>query len=103
MDFTALNFVDYAILVGARYFSYSIDITRHDSRGFRSGWVGDFGNCCTLLAPILEEPILSIIPNEDLSAGIAWAIPFIVMVILWFVRLTLIFARIEKSRAWCLR
>ena len=50
-----------------------------------------------LTAPILEEPIASIVPNEDLVSGIAWTIPFIITVILWFVLATLISPGLKKA------
>ena len=97
MDFTALNFVDYAILV-----VLAISAILSTLRGMTREALGLVGWVISvivarLLAPILEEPILSIIPNEDLSAGIAWAIPFIVMVILWFVLATLISPGLKKA------
>ena len=97
MDFTALNFVDYAILV-VLAISAILSTLRGMTREALGlvGWVISV-MVARLLAPILEEPILSIIPNEDLSAGIAWAIPFIVMVILWFVLATLISPGLKKA------
>ena len=97
MDFTALNFVDYAILV-----VLAISAILSTLRGMTREALGLLGWVLSiivarLLAPLLEEPIIAIIPNEDLSAGIAWAIPFIVMVILWFVLATLISPGLKKA------
>ena len=97
MDFTALNFVDYAILV-----VLAISAILSTLRGMTREALGLLGWVLSiivarLLAPLLEDPIIAIIPNEDLSAGIAWAIPFIVMVILWFVLATLISPGLKKA------
>ena len=97
MDFTALNFVDYAILV-----VLAISAILSTLRGMTREALGLLGWVLSvivarLLAPLLEEPIIAFIPNEDLSAGIAWAIPFIVMVILWFVLATLIAPGLKKA------
>lgn len=97
MDFTALNFVDYAILV-----VLAISAILSTLRGMTREALGLLGWVLSiivarLIAPLLEEPIIAFIPNEDLSAGIAWAIPFIVMVILWFVLATLISPGLKKA------
>lgn len=97
MDFAALNFVDYAILV-----VLAISAILSTLRGMTREALGLLGWVLSiivarLLAPLLEDPIIAVIPNEDLSAGIAWAIPFIVMVILWFVLATLISPGLKKA------
>ena len=97
MDFAALNFVDYAILV-----VLAISAILATLRGMTREALGLLGWVLSiivarLLAPLLEDPIIAVIPNEDLSAGIAWAIPFIVMVILWFVLATLISPGLKKA------
>ena len=97
MDFTALNFVDYAILV-----VLAISSVLSTLRGMTREALGLLGWVLSvivarLIAPLLEEPILNIIPNENLSSGIAWAIPFIVMVILWFVIASLISPGLKKA------
>lgn len=97
MDFTALNFVDYAIIV-----VLAISAVLSTLRGMTREALGLLGWVLSvivarLIAPLLEEPILNIIPNENLSSGIAWAIPFIVMVILWFVLASLISPGLKKA------
>ena len=49
------------------------------------------------VAPILEDPIANVVPNEDLVSGIAWTIPFIITVILWFVLASLISPGLKKA------
>ena len=97
MDFTALNFVDYAIIV-----VLAISAVLSTLRGMTREALGLLGWVLSvivarLIAPLLEEPILNIIPNENLASGIALAIPFIVMVILWFVLASLISPGLKKA------
>ena len=97
MDFTALNFVDYAIIV-----VLAISAVLSTLRGMTREALGLLGWVLSvivarLISPLLEEPIVNIIPNENLSSGIAWAIPFIVMVILWFVIASLISPGLKKA------
>ena len=85
MDFSSLNFIDYAILV-----ILAISAVLSTLRGMTREALGLLGWALAVLlarfiAPFLEDPISSVVPNEELVSGIAWTIPFIITVILWFV------------------
>lgn len=97
MDFSSLNFIDYAILV-----ILAISAVLSTLRGMTREALGLLGWALAVLlarltGPLLEEPISSIVPNEDLVSGIAWTIPFIITVIVWFVLATLISPGLKKA------
>lgn len=97
MDFSSLNFIDYAILV-----ILAISAVLSTLRGMTREALGLLGWALAVLlarltGPLLEEPISSIVPNEDLVSGIAWTIPFIIAVIVWFVLATLISPGLKKA------
>ena len=97
MDFASLNFVDYAILV-----VLAISCILSTLRGMTREALGLVGWVLSVLiarltAPLLEDPIASVVPNEELVAGIAWTIPFIITVILWFVIASLISPGLKKA------
>lgn len=97
MDFASLNFVDYAILL-----VLAISSILSTLRGMTREALGLAGWALSILmarlvAPILEDPIANIVPNEDLVSGIAWTIPFIITVILWFVLASLISPGLKKA------
>ena len=97
MDFASLNFVDYAILL-----VLAISSILSTLRGMTREALGLAGWALSILmarlvAPILEDPIGNIVPNEDLVSGIAWTIPFIITVILWFVLASLISPGLKKA------
>ena len=97
MDFSSLNFIDYAILV-----ILAISAVLSTLRGMTREALGLLGWALAVLlarfiAPFLEDPISSVVPNEDLVSGIAWTIPFIITVILWFVLATLISPGLKKA------
>jgi len=97
MDFASLNFVDYAILL-----VLAISSILSTLRGMTREALGLAGWALSILmarliAPILEDPIANIVPNEDLISGIAWTIPFIITVILWFVLASLISPGLKKA------
>jgi len=84
IDFTALTFVDYAVvfvLIVSAIFSTLRGMTR-EFLGL-AGWV-----VSVLVAnhakPVLEDPITDLIQAEGLSAALAWALPFAATVIVWF-------------------
>ena len=96
MDFASLNFVDYAILL-----VLAISSILSTLRGMTREALGLAGWALSILmarlvAPILEDPIANVVPNEDLVSGIAWTIPFIITVILWFVLASLISPGLKK-------
>ena len=97
MDFASLNFVDYAILL-----VLAISSILSTLRGMTREALGLAGWALSILmarfvAPILEDPIANVVPNEDLVSGIAWTIPFIITVILWFVLASLISPGLKKA------
>ena len=97
MDFSSLNFIDYAILV-----ILAISAVLSTLRGMTREALGLLGWALAVLlarltGPLLEEPIASIVPNDDLVSGIAWTIPFIITVIVWFVLATLISPGLKKA------
>lgn len=97
MDFSSLNFIDYAIflvLAISSILSTLRGMTR-EALGL-AGWALSILTA-RLIAPILEDPIANIVPNEDLVSGIAWTIPFIITVILWFVLASLISPGLKKA------
>ena len=97
MDFSSLNFIDYAIflvLAISSILSTLRGMTR-EALGL-AGWALSI-LMARLIAPILEDPIANIVPNEDLVYGIAWTIPFIITVILWFVLASLISPGLKKA------
>ena len=97
MDFSSLNFIDYAIflvLAISSILSTLRGMTR-EALGL-AGWALSI-LMARLIAPILEDPIANIVPNEDLVSGIAWTIPFIITVILWFVLASLISPGLKKA------
>lgn len=97
MDFSSLNFVDYAVLV-----VLAVSSILSTLRGMTREALGLIGWALSvlmarLIAPVLEDPIASIVPSEDLTSGLAWAIPFIITVILWFVIASLISPGLKKA------
>lgn len=97
MDFAALNFVDYAILV-----ILAISSILSTLRGMTREALGLLGWALSvlmarLLGPFLEDPIASLIPNESLVSGIAWTIPFLITVILWFILASLMSPGLKKA------
>ena len=97
MDFASLNFVDYAILV-----VLVISSILSTLRGMTREALGLIGWALAVvmarfIGPFLEDPIANFVPNEDLVSGIAWSVPFIVTVILWFVLASLISPGLKKA------
>ena len=97
MDFASLNFVDYAILV-----VLAISSILSTLRGMTREALGLIGWVLAVvmarfIGPLLEDPISNFVPNEELVSGIAWAVPFIITVILWFVLASLISPGLKKA------
>ena len=97
MDFASLNFVDYAILL-----VLAISSILSTLRGMTREALGLLGWALSILmarliAPILEDPISNMVPNEDLVSGIAWTVPFIITVILWFILASLMSPGLKKA------
>ena len=97
MDFASLNFVDYAVLV-----VLAISSILSTLRGMTREALGLIGWALAVvmarfIGPFLEDPISNFVPNEDLVSGIAWAVPFIITVILWFILASLISPGLKKA------
>ena len=97
MDFASLNFVDYAILV-----VLAISSILSTLRGMTREALGLIGWALAVvvarfIGPFFEEPIANFVPNEELVSGIAWSVPFIIMVILWFILASLISPGLKKA------
>lgn len=96
-DFAAFNFIDYGIivvLVVSGLMSTLRGMTR-EALGL-AGWplsilVAKFS------APQLEPIILDIISIEGLSQALAWAIPFAITVVLWFVLASLMAPGLKRA------
>jgi membrane protein required for colicin V production len=84
IGFTMLTFIDCTILlvfVISAIFSTLRGMTR-EFLGL-AGWVISV-LVANLSKPELEGPIADLIKAEGLSAALAWAIPFVISVIIWF-------------------
>ena len=97
MDFSSLNFVDYAVLV-----VLAISSILSTLRGMTREALGLLGWALSvlmarLIAPVLEDPIAGFVPSEDLASGLAWTVPFVTTVILWFVLASLISPGLKKA------
>ena len=97
MDLASLNFVDYIILV-----VLAISSIMSTLRGMTREALGLFGWALSLLvarltAPFLQDPVSAVIPSETLAYGIAWSIPFIGTVVIWFILATLISPGLKKA------
>lgn len=97
MDFSSLNFIDYAIFV-----VLAISSILSTLRGMTREALGLLGWALAilmarLLGPLLEDPISNIVPNDSLIAGISWTVPFLITVILWFVLASLISPGLKKA------
>ncbi|MGC6537412.1 MAG: CvpA family protein [Candidatus Puniceispirillaceae bacterium] len=97
MDLASLNFVDYIILV-----VLAISSIMSTLRGMTREALGLFGWALSLLvarltAPFLQDPVSAVIPSETLANGIAWSIPFIGTVVIWFILATLISPGLKKA------
>ena len=97
MDFASLNFIDYAILV-----VLAISSILSTLRGMTREALGLIGWALAVamarfIGPFLEDPIANFVPNEDLVSGIAWSVPFIITVIIWFVLASLISPGLKKA------
>ena len=73
-----------------------LSVARHDTRGLRT-----LGGALNLDGAVnrtyLEDPISNMVPNEDLVSGIAWTVPFIITVILWFILASLMSPGLKKA------
>ena len=90
IDFAALTFVDYAVIL-VLITSAIFSILRGMTREFLGliGWVVSVV-VAHFAQPVLEDPIADIINAEELSAALAWGLPFAATVIGWFLLASLL-------------
>ena len=97
MDLSALNFIDYLILL-----VLAISSVLSTLRGMTREALGLLGWVLSVItarlsAPLLEPAIANVVPSEDLASGIAWTIPFLLIVIIWFVLASLMSPGLKKA------
>ena len=97
MDLSALNFIDYLILL-----VLAISSVLSTLRGMTREALGLLGWVLSVItarltAPLLEPAIGNVVPSEDLASGIAWTIPFLLIVIIWFVLASLMSPGLKKA------
>ena len=90
IDFTALSFVDYAVLL-VLITSAIFSILRGMTREFLGvvGWVVSVV-VAHFARPVLEDPIADVINAKGLSGALAWGLPFAATVIVWFLLASLL-------------
>ena len=90
IDFTTLTIVDY-VVVFVLFLSAVFSSLRGMTREFLGllGWVVSivFANYAK---PLLENPIADLIKSDGLSAALAWGLPFVATVIIWFILASLL-------------
>ena len=90
IDFTTLTIVDYVVIF-ALFLSAVFSTLRGMTREFLGllGWVVSivFANYAK---PLLENPIADLIKSDGLSAALAWGLPFVATVIIWFILASLL-------------
>ena len=90
IEFTAFNFVDYSVV-----FVMIISAIFSTLRGLTREFLGLMGWVVSIVIanyakPLLEDPITEIIKTDGLSAALAWGLPFVTTVIIWFVLASLL-------------
>jgi membrane protein required for colicin V production len=90
IDFTALTFIDYAVIL-VLITSAIFSILRGMTREFLGlvGWVVSVV-VAHFARPVLEGPIADVINAEGLSEALAWGLPFAATVIVWFLLASLV-------------
>ena len=90
IDFAALTFVDYAVIL-VLITSAIFSILRGMTREFLGliGWVVSVV-VAHFARPVLEDPIADVINAEGLSGVLAWGLPFAATVIVWFLLASLL-------------
>jgi membrane protein required for colicin V production len=90
INFTALTFVDYAVIL-VLITSAIFSILRGMTREFLGlvGWVVSVV-VAHFARPVLEDPIADVINAEGLSGALAWGLPFAATVIVWFLLASLL-------------
>ena len=96
-DIAALNFVDYAIIV-----VLVVSGLMSTLRGMTREALGLAGWPLSILvakftAPYLEPVILDIITVDGLSQALAWALPFAVTVVIWFILASLLSPGLKRA------
>lgn len=90
IDFTALTFVDYSVVL-----VLITSMILSTLRGLTREFLGLIGWAVSILVanyaqPILIDPIDDLVNAEKLSAALAWAAPFALTVIIWFLLASLV-------------
>tara|TARA_A100001015_G_scaffold55971_1_gene61544 strand:+ start:782 stop:1417 length:636 start_codon:yes stop_codon:yes gene_type:complete len=90
IDFTALTFVDYVVIL-VLITSAIFSILRGMTREFLGlvGWVVSVV-VAHFARPVLNDPIAEVISAEGLSGALAWGLPFAATVIVWFLLASLL-------------
>lgn len=96
-DLAALNFIDYAIIV-----VLVVSGLMSTLRGMTREALGLAGWPLSILvakftAPYLEPVVLDIITVEGLSQALAWAIPFAITVVFWFIMASLMSPGLKRA------
>ena len=90
IELTALTIVDYAVVL-VLFMSAIFSILRGMTREFLGliGWVVS-GVVANYAKPLLEDPIADLINADGLSTALAWGLPFMTTVIIWFLLASLL-------------
>ena len=90
IDFAALTFVDYTVIL-VLITSAIFSILRGMTREFLGlvGWIVS-AVVAHFARPVLEDPIADVINAEGLSGALAWGLPFAATVIVWFLLASLL-------------
>ena len=97
IDFTALTFVDYAVIL-VLITSAIFSLLRGMTREFLGlvGWVVSIV-VAHFARPVLEDPIADVINAEGLSGPLAWGLPFAATVIVWFLLASLLSPGLSRA------
>ena len=90
IDLALLTIVDYAVI-----FVLFISVVFSTLRGMTREFLGLLGWVVSIVVanytkPLLEDPISDLINADGLSAALAWALPFVATVLIWFLLASLL-------------
>ena len=97
-DLAALNIVDFVAIIVLVISGGSGHIAGHDARNYGAGRLADLD--CGGKAehhPIWNPMLTDMIRVEGISQALAWGIPFIVVVVLWFAFSSLVSPGLSKA------
>ena len=97
IDFTTLTIVDYAIV-----FVLFMSAVLSTLRGMTRECLGLLGWIVSVVVanyakPLLQDPIADLIIADGLSAALAWGIPFLATVIIWFLLASLLSPGLSRA------